>query len=263
MDSLLDALQEGRLIELPDPNKNDALQILAHVLEAIPSLPAGTDIAGIILAKEQNTRTSLGNGWACPDARVPFDEDLICAVGWSPQGIDYGAPDGILVRIIAMYLVPENQRSHYLREVSLLAKALAVYPKRDQIVAAKDLTEVRGHLLDLIASTKETVGPDVRARMIQLQARPPAGVPVAASLADLVVEPLTVVTAPGMRPVVLVQDRELMDSLESAAGFVEAVTTRGSFQEGRWHVVKRGAVMYQGDRVVYDCLALRTAASGR
>ena len=263
MDSLLDALQEGRLIELPDPNKEDALQILAHVLEAIPSLPAGADIAGIIRAKEQNTRTALGRGWACPDARVPFDEDLICVVGWSPQGIDYGAPDGIPVRIIAMYLVPENQRSHYLREVSLLAKALAIYPNHDQIVAAQELTEVRGHLLDLIASTKETVGPDVRARMIQLQARPTAGEPAAASLTDLVVETLTLIAAPGMRPVVLAQDRELMDSLENASGLVDSLTVRGSYQEGRWRVVKRSATMYQGDRVVYDCLALRKAGNGR
>jgi mannitol/fructose-specific phosphotransferase system IIA component (Ntr-type) len=262
VDSLLDALQEGRLIELPDPNKEDALQFLAHVLEAIPSLPPGTDIAGIIRAKEQNTRTSLGNGWACPDARVPFEEDLICVVGWSPQGIAYGAPDGIPVRIVAMYLVPENQRSHYLREVSLLAKALAIYPKRDQIGAATELTEVRGHLLDLIATTRESVGPDVRARMIQLQARPAADA-VAAMLPDLVVEPLTVVAAPGMRAVVLAQDRELMELLEKAAGFVDAVTARGAYHEGRWHIVKRGATLYPGDRVLYDCLALRRAGDGR
>jgi hypothetical protein len=44
MDSLLDALQEGRLIELLDNNKEDALQFLAHIIEAIPSLPAGTDV---------------------------------------------------------------------------------------------------------------------------------------------------------------------------------------------------------------------------
>jgi PTS system nitrogen regulatory IIA component len=263
VDSLLDALQEGRLIELPDPNKDDALQILAHVLEAIPSLPPGIDIAGIVRAKEQTTRTSLGNGWACPDARVPFDEDLICAVGWSPQGIDYGAPDGVPVRIIAMYLVPENQRSHYLREVSLLAKALAIYPNRDQIQAATELNEVRAHLLDLIATTKAAVGPDVRARMIQLQARPIAAELTAGSLADLVVEPLSLIAVPGLKPVVLAQDRDLMDSLENAAGVVEAVTTKGSFQEGRWRVVKRGAVMYQGDRVVYDCLALRKAGNAR
>jgi PTS system nitrogen regulatory IIA component len=263
MDSLLDALQEGRLIELPDPNKEDALQILAHVLEAIPSLPAGTDIAGIIRAKEQNSRTTLGSGWACPDARVPFDGDLICAVGWSPQGIDYGAPDGLPVRIVAMYVVPENQRNHYLREVSMLAKALAIYPRRDQIGTAKELSEVREYLLDLIVSTKETAGPDVRARMIQLRARPEAAEPGAAALADLVVEPLTLVAGPGMKPVVLAQERELMDLLETSSEFVEAVTTRGSFQRGRWRVVKRGATMYPGDRAVYDCLALRKTGNGR
>ena len=34
MDSLLDALQEGRLIELPDNNRDDALHLLAHILRA-------------------------------------------------------------------------------------------------------------------------------------------------------------------------------------------------------------------------------------
>ena len=50
MDSLLDALQEGRLIELPDNDKEDSLRYLAHILEAIPSLPPGTDVAGAVLA---------------------------------------------------------------------------------------------------------------------------------------------------------------------------------------------------------------------
>ena len=90
MESLLDALQEGRLIELPDDNKDDALQFLAHIIEAIPSLPAGTDVLGLVMARERSTRTALGKGWACPHARVSFEEDLLCVVGWSPAGIDYG-----------------------------------------------------------------------------------------------------------------------------------------------------------------------------
>src|ERR1035437_28675 len=204
MDSLLDALQEGRLIELPeDYDKEDSLRFLAHILEAIPSLPAGTDVAGRILAKEEATKTSLGKGWACPDARVPFNEDLICVVGWSPKGIDYGAPDGMPVRIIAMYLVPENQRSNYLREVSLLAKALELYPGLEKLNAAVELNEVRDHLLDLISSTKGTVGPDSRARMIQLQTRPSVVEPAAYNLANLILEPVTVITAAGIKPIVL------------------------------------------------------------
>ena len=39
MNTLLEALQEGRLIELPENDKGHALQFLAHIIEAIPSVP--------------------------------------------------------------------------------------------------------------------------------------------------------------------------------------------------------------------------------
>ena len=260
MDSLLDALQEGRLLEIPeDYDKEDSLRFLAHILEAIPSLPAGTDVAGRILAKEEPIKTSLGKGWACPDARVPFNEDLICVVGWSPTGIDYGAPDGLPVKIIAMYLVPENQRSNYLREVSLLAKALAIYPGLDELNAAGDLNMVRDHLLDLISSTKGTVGPDTRARMIQLQARPSVAVPALYDLANLVVEPVTIITSTGIKPVVLAQDRQLVDLLDESIGLAEGLAAQGLFEHGGWRIVKRREATFQADRVLFDCLAIKAA----
>lgn len=263
MDSLLDALQEGRLIELPDNDKMDALQFLAHIIEAIPSLPAGTDVAGLILAKEQTSQTALGMGWACPDARMPFDEDLICVVGWSPQGINYGAPDGVPVSIIAMYLVPENQRNHYLREVSLLAKALAVYPGAEGLRKAKELNEIRDHLLDLITSTKETIGPDSRARMIRLQARPTLEALPVGDLSNLIVEPVTLVGAPGVKHLVLTQNAGLAQSLEAATGLLEKIEAEGVFQAGAWRVAKRGKVAYQNGRVAYDCLAIASSEVGR
>ncbi|MBW4056888.1 MAG: PTS sugar transporter subunit IIA [Proteobacteria bacterium] len=259
MDSLLDALQEGRLIELPDSDKEHSLRFLAHILEAIPSLPTGTDIAGRIITKEVSTKTALGKGWACPDARVPFNEDLICVVGWSPTGIDYGTPDGLPVRIIAMYLVPENQRSNYLREVSLLAKALAIYPGLDNLNAAVELNDVREHLLDLISSTKGSVGPDSRARMIQLQARPSVVETPVYNLANLVVEPVTIIISTGMKPVVLAHDRQLVDVLDSSTGLAEGITTQGMFQHGEWRIVKRREASFQADRVLFDCLAIKAA----
>ncbi|MGV8073560.1 MAG: PTS sugar transporter subunit IIA [Syntrophobacteraceae bacterium] len=261
MDSLLDALQEGRLIELPDDNKYDALQVLAHIIEAIPSLPTGTDVVELVMARERTTNTTLGKGWACPHARVPFEEDLICVVGWSPTGIDYGAPDGIPISIVVMYLVPENQRNHFLREISMLAKALMAYPELDKLSAAKELNDVRDHLLNMISATKETVGPDTRARMIQLQARPTV-VPIPAyDLASLIIEPVTIITGPDLKYVVLAQNRELVENLDSAPGLVERIASDGMFQKGGWRVLKRGEVIYQRDRVSYECLAVR-AASG-
>lgn len=259
MDSLLDALQEGRLIELPDSDKEHSLRFLAHILEAIPSLPAGTDVAGRIMAKEGSTKTALGKGWACPDARVSFNEDLICVVGWSPTGIDYSAPDGMPVRIIAMYLVPENQRSNYLREVSLLAKALAIYPGLDNLNAAVELNDVREHLLDLISSTKGSVGPDSRARMIQLQTRPSVVEAPAYDLANLIVEPVTIITGAGMTPVVLAHDRQLVDFLDSSTGLADGIASQGIFQQGEWRIVKRRESSFQADRALFDCLAIKAA----
>lgn len=259
MDTLLDALQEGRLIELPDNNKDDALQVLAHILEAIPYIPTGTDIVGPAMAKETSTNTALGKGWACLHVRVPFEGDLVCVVGWSPQGIDYGAPDGIAVSIIVMYVVPENQRNHYIREVSILARALTGYSGAEKLRSIIELNDVREHLLDLISTTKEAVGQDARARMIQLQARPSVEALPAPDLSNLILEAVTLVAGPNMKPVVLAQNVGLVQSLDAASRLIEDISTRGVFQDGGWRVIKRGAVTYQGERVVYDCLAISLA----
>ncbi len=260
MDTLLDALQEGRLIELPDSDKAHALQYLAHILEAIPSIPTGTDVVGLVMAREKTTNTALGKGWACPHARVPFEEDLMCVVGWSPAGVDYGAADGIPVSVIVMHLVPSNQRNHYLREVSSLAKALGSFPGVDKLRSATELNDVRNHLLDLISSAKETVGPDARARMIQLQAKPGIEMLAAQDLTNLIVEPLSLVVEPGHKPIVLAQNISLLESLDSAPGLIEAISTHGTYQDGGWRVIKRGSVTYQGNRMVYDCLAIKIGA---
>ena len=262
MDTLLDALQEGRLFELPENDKGHALQFLAHIIEAFPEMPAGTDIVDHVLKREETTITALGNGWACPHARITFDEDLMSVVGWSPAGIDYGAPDGRPVSIIVMYLVPANQRNHFLREVSILAKALETYPDQEKFRTAKDLNEVRNSLLDLIGTTKENVGPDARARMIRLQAKPTvssAATFPTQDLSHLIMEPLTLVAGAGPRAIVLTQNAELAEHLNAAAGMMEKIEGDGIFQSGGWRVLRRHAISYQGGVVTYDCLAIKAA----
>jgi hypothetical protein len=118
---------------------------------------------------------------------------------------------------------------------------------------------VRDHLLDLISSTKGTVGPDTRARMIQLQARPSVAVPAAYDLANLVVEPVTIITSTGIKPVVLAQDRQLVDVLDGSTGLAEGLAAQGLFEHGGWRIVKRREATFQADRVLFDCLAIKAA----
>lgn len=257
MDTLLDALQEGRLFELPEADKAHALQFLAHVIEAFPEIPPDTDVVGLIMKREEAIVTALGKGWACPHARVPFEEDLKCVIGWSPSGIDYGAPDGVPVRIIVMYLVPENQRNHYLREVSMLAKAIQTYPEVKRLGEAETLNEVRNYLLDLIDATKETVGPDARARMIRLQARPSQEISLFRDLSNLLMEPVTIISGPRMGPIVLTHNPDLAEILESEATVAERIERDGVLQVSGWRVLRRSQTAYQGGKVAYECLAIK------
>lgn len=259
MDSILDALQEGRLLELPDNDKQRSLQLLAHLIEAIPSLPAGTDVAGLVWARESTSNTNLGMAWACPHARIPVEGDLVCAIGWSPTGIDYGVPGEPLVRMVVMYLVPENQKNHYLKEVSTLVKVLRSDVRFEDLERVTDLNAVRNRLLDLVGAAKDTVGPDARARMIQLETRAAVAPAPVVALAGMTIEPVTLLAGPGLRPVVLTQNRELLDALEGAGGLAEAIAKQGSHDHGSWRVLRRGATHFQGERILYDCLAIKPA----
>jgi len=261
MNTLLDALQEGRLFELPENDKTHALQFLAHVIEAFPEIPAGVDIVDLVMTKERTTNTGIGKGWACPHAGVPFDEDLTCVVGWSPTGIDYGAKDGKPVKLVVMYLAPANQRNHYLREISILAKAVETCSDIEKLDSAQGLNDVRNYLLDLIAVTKETVGPDTRARMIQLQAKPTLAPLPLKDLSNLVVEPVTLISGAGIRHLALTQNAELTEWLDGAEGLVEKLEIEGMFQNKCWRVLRRSATAYEGGRTVYECLAIKIAQS--
>lgn len=258
MDSLLDALQEGRLIELPDNDKHDSLQLLAHIIEAIPSVPNGTDVAGLVIKREENYNTALGKGFAVPHARSSFDGDLYCAVGWSPTGIAYDAPDGSPIHIVIMFLVPDNQRNSYLKEVSNIAKALNELHDEQTLKNAEDLNTVRNYLLDLVSAAKTIVGPEARARMIQLEAREILPQVDIQNIANLLIEPITIVFSPNFKPIALGQNKELIDVLDSSQNLAEAINNNNKFFDySGWRVLKRNSSNYQSGRVVYDCLAIK------
>lgn len=257
MKSILDALEHGRLVELPDNDKSDALQFLATMLEALPSVPTGTDIVEIVLEHEKSSNTSLGVGWACPHARVNFDGDLYCAIGWSPAGIDYGIPGEPLVHMIVMFFVPNNQRNTYLKEVSSLARVLKNNPRFQSIDAFTDLDTARNQLLDMAHLAMSGDIKSSRARMIQLETLTKTAVKESFHLEGAEIDVLKIVAGPNMNPVVLTQNQELSKLAELDRGLVAALATSNRYQLQNWQVVKSGSVSYVGDRVVHDCIAIR------
>ena len=260
MKCVLDALQEGRLIELPDNHKTKALEYLATLIEAIPDIGVEGGITENVLAREQSHNTGIGMGWACPHGRTRHDGELVCAIGWSPVGIEYGAPDGVPVRLMVMYFVPETQKNAYLKEISSLAKAIQTQPGLQDLKPLADLSEVRHALLDAITVALESTAPEAKARMIQLEAKHAAVEEAVAGLSPEIMHrlaPLIVVVAPGSRPIVLSQDREVVQALEAQDSLASQLHHSGRAENRGVHVMVRASSNYAGDRVVYDCLAFR------
>jgi PTS system nitrogen regulatory IIA component len=259
MRSLLNALQEGRLIELPDNNKEKALIFLASIIEAIPDLKAGTEVTEGVLAREKSFNTGLGHGWGCPHVRTPQEGEMVCAVGWSPAGIDYGAMDQKPVHLIVMYYVPDAQKNAYLKEISSLAKAITSQPSLQELDTLKDLAETRHRLLDIISLAVESACPDAKARMIRLEAKQ-AAVGESPSLPldwNKHITVLSVLIIPNAKPVLLAQDKDLVVHLEQIADFGTQLARCNQIDQAGYRILSRTVTSYQPDRLLYDCLAVK------
>lgn len=154
MQSFLAALLEGRLVELPESDKDKSLRRLASLIQAIPGFRSGFDFAGAVLDRERAASTAIGEGWACPHGRAGGEGSLTCAIGWSPSGIEWAAPDSKPVNVVIMHYIPNSARNDYLREISMLARAIKGDERMRGFGAEKGLSGVNQRLLARLSAAQ-------------------------------------------------------------------------------------------------------------
>lgn len=273
MRSILTALQEGRLFELPESGKVRALEFLARILDANPDIEVGTDALEEVQKRELECNTGIGMGVGVPHIRARREEgELFCAVGWSPKGVDYGATDNKPVHLVVMYYIPGAQKNVYLKEVSTLVKAMKKTGGIEPIAHAADLNEVRNLLLDWVSSGLGEAGPDAVARMIKLDVKQtqavPAPAPILAAAAPAAAAPAAVVPAGGRAMpfevlvagpgsvFVLTADSEWCAVLERDALLPQRLAAATPFPAGGRNVFVTGSTSYPSGRVLYHAVAI-------
>ena len=274
MRSILTALQDGRLFELPEgASKERVLGFLARILDANPNIEAGIEVIEEITLREKECNTGIGMGVAVPHVRARREEgDLFCAIGWSSQGIAYEAPDGMPVHLVVMYYIPGSQKNVYLKEVSTLVKAMRKSGGMEPIAKAPDLNAVRNLLLDWVSSVLGDAGPESVARMIKLEVKhsqaaeapaaplavavPPPGAPAIDGQAAA----FSVLVAPPNSPFVLASDAGLLATIEKDAGLAQRLCSSVPFAAGRHQIFVTGSTVYSGGRILYQCVAVPVSA---
>ncbi len=265
MRSILTALQEGRLFELPDAGKDRALEFLARILDANPDIVVGTDTIEEVQKREQECNTGIGLGVGVPHIRAQREEgELFAAIGWSPAGIEYGAQDNEKVHLVVMYYIPGAQKNVYLKEISSLIKAIRKSGGIQPIAHATDLNQVRNLLLDWVSSVLGDTGPEAVARMIKLDVKQTqAAAPAAPTLPEAVavrpgarVTPFQVLaTGPGSL-LVLAPDPVCLALLEKDAALASHLASGTAFLSSGQQIIVLGATHYAGDRALYQCALL-------
>ena len=272
MRSILDALQDGRLFELPEAGKDRALEFLARILDANPDIVVGTDTIEEVQKRELECNTGIGLGVGIPHIRAAREEgELFCAIGWSARGIEYGAADSQPVHLVVMYYIPGAQKNVYLKEVSTLVKAIKKTGGMDPIAHAPDLNAVRNQLLDWVSAALGEAGPEAVARMIKLDVKQTQAAP-AAAVASVEVPPAAAVR-PDAKAVafqvlhhasgaitVLAQDAAWVGLLEKEAGILQRLAGGAPFSLAGKQIYVLGSATFAANRVLYQCVALASGA---
>jgi Kef-type K+ transport system membrane component KefB/mannitol/fructose-specific phosphotransferase system IIA component (Ntr-type) len=98
---------KGKTMEAVIAELIDLLVAAGHLTDHQSALDA-------VLKREAAMSTGLKDGLACPHARTPAVQGLVCAVGVKSDGIDFHSADGKPSRIFTLVLCPEDATSPYL-----------------------------------------------------------------------------------------------------------------------------------------------------
>lgn len=255
MKSLLDALQEGRLIELPVTDKDKCLEYLALLIEAVPDIQTDMDIVKAVKDREAVVNTGIGKGVACPHIRGRQEGELLCAVGWSPQGVEYGAADGEKVHLIVMYYIPDSQKNSYLKEISGLAQALSSTDEIKALTQIDDIQSLRSKLLDWVELSLSNTTPGAVARMIKLEEK---SVTLEELQAGKKIQALGfTLIRDGNRVMLLGQDLQLLETLEKDQPSLLALQPDQEKTIADYHLVVLSAKSYILGRALLECVAFR------
>jgi PTS system nitrogen regulatory IIA component len=257
MKSLLDALQAGRLVELPSTDKEASLRTLAHLIEAVPEMSREVDLVDEVLKRERSVNSGIGLGVACPHVRVGGHGELLCSVGWSPSGIDYGSTDGKKVHLVAMYFIPDAHKNAYLKEISGLAEAVKKIGDVQSIAKAADIASVREQLLGWVSGAIEAGVSQIRARMIHLEARQAQTAVAGPAAATTTIFPLLVLNASENQRIVLCENKDLAAALEKDSTIAVAARQGASFDRAGYRFIFRSSILYDPSRPLHEYVAVK------
>lgn len=139
-----DLLKEGQVVTgFSARDKWEAITRLLDLLIAQGRLreEQRTTAFAALAAREKVASTGMEFGVAIPHASVEGLEGALSAVGLSPGGVPFQAPDGQPARIIVLLLIPHRERLKHTATLAGIARLLNYEETRDALTRARNARE--------------------------------------------------------------------------------------------------------------------------
>ncbi len=129
-------------------DKWDAITQLVDTLVEERQVPTALrqTVLDAALAREQKSSTALGHLTAIPHAPIPDLPAIIGALGICPEGVDFGGPDGQLVKYIFLLLTPQQNYRNYIPVLAQIASLMRISRMRTAFLECQTPAEAKALL---------------------------------------------------------------------------------------------------------------------
>jgi Kef-type K+ transport system membrane component KefB/mannitol/fructose-specific phosphotransferase system IIA component (Ntr-type) len=153
--SLTDLISKETILPaLKVENRDDAIRELVGSLASHLAEPAREHLIQLVLTRENDFGTGIGQGVAVPHVRMDNLRKPIIVFGRSSQGIDWDAPDGKPVRHLFLILTPSGLADVHMQVLAEIARIMCSPKTRETIDRAEDAEQLFDLLMELFSGSK-------------------------------------------------------------------------------------------------------------
>ncbi|MEU7371117.1 fructose-specific PTS transporter subunit EIIC [Streptomyces hygroscopicus] len=121
-------------------DKDAAIREMAELLATTGRVADTAELVRAAFVREEQGTTGLGEEIAIPHAKTDAVTAPVVGFARSPEGIEWGAPDGTKARLVFMIAVPETAAGdEHLRILARLSRTLMAAEFRERLLGAADV----------------------------------------------------------------------------------------------------------------------------
>ncbi len=129
-------------LDLKSKNKNSVIRELYDNIKSTGKIKDEALGYKDVCLREEMGSTGIGKGVALPHAKTKAVDEVILTLGISKEGVEYGSVDEESVKILFMFLCPEEKTQEYLKVLARISRWIREESFRERLLKAKSKEEI-------------------------------------------------------------------------------------------------------------------------